>query len=101
MVKKNLPVIIDDEAKKALKEACNYIKKNSPLNAEKVKNAILASIKILPINPQTHNPDKFCTQNDGSFRAYEIYSLRITYHVSQKEIRVIRIRHTKMNPIQY
>ena len=70
-------------------------------NAEKVKAKILASIKELVKNPERHGPDKYRLNNNGSFRAYEIYKYRITYHVSGDEIHVIRIRHTKMNPLEY
>jgi plasmid stabilization system protein ParE len=101
MVNKKPKVVIDDEAKKSLREACQYIKKDSVQNAEKVKAKILASIKELIKNPQRHSPDKYRLKNDGSYRAYEIYKYRITYHVSSGEIRVIRIRHTKMNPLEY
>ena len=101
MVNKKLKVVIDDEAKKSLREAIQYIKKDSVQNAEKVKSNILDSIKELITNPIRHNPDKYRLNNDGSYRAYEIYSYRITYHVPADEIRVIRIRHTKMNPLEY
>lgn len=36
--------------------------------------------------------------NDGSFRAFEIYHHRISYRLLKNEVRIIRIRHTKMNP---
>ena len=101
MVNKKLKVVIDHEAKKSLREAFEYIKKDSLQNAGKVKSNILDSIKELITNPNRHNPDKYRLNNDGSYRAYEIYSYRITYHVSADEIRVIRIRHTKMNPLEY
>ena len=101
MVNKKLKVVINDEAKKSLREAFQYIKKDSVQNAEKVKSNILDSIKELITNPNRHNPDKYRLNNDGSCRAYEIYSYRITYQVSADEIRVIRIRHTKMNPLEY
>ena len=95
-------ILIDDEAKKSLHEAYLYIKKDSLQNAEKVKSKILATIRELAKNPFHHNPDKFRLKNeDGSYRAYEVYKYRITYHVADEEIGVIRIRHTKMNPLEY
>lgn len=101
MVSKKPKVVIDDEAKKSLREAYQYIRKDSLQNAEKVKAKILASIRELPKNPERHNPDKYRLKNDGSYRAYEIYKYRITYYVAASEIRVIRIQHTKMNPLKY
>lgn len=79
-----------------------YIRKDSLQNAEKVRIKILASIKELAKKPGHHDPDKYRIKNvGGSYRAYEIYKYRITYHESATEIRIIRIRHTKMNPLLY
>lgn len=96
-----MKIIIDNEAKRSLREAYNYIKKDSLQNAEKVKSKMLASINELIQNPVKYAPDKYRFDNDTSYRAYEIYKYRITYHISPEEIRVIRIRHTKMNPLEY
>jgi addiction module RelE/StbE family toxin len=101
MVNPSLKVIIDNEAKKQLREAYEYIKKDSFQNAEKVSSTIITTIRELAKNPEQHPPDKYRLNNDGSFRAYEIYKYRITYHVSKDQILVIRIRHTKMNPKLY
>ena len=101
MVSTKRRVTIDREAKKSLRDAYVYIRKDSLQNADKVRGMILASIKKLIKNPEQHNSDKFRIGNDGSYRAYEIYKYRITYHISSTEIRVIRIRHTKMNPLEY
>ena len=101
MVNKKLKVVFDNESKKSLREALQYIQKDSEQNAEKVKSKILTSIKELITNPKRYNTDKYKLNNDGSYRAYEIYKYRITYHVSDDEIRIIRIRHTKMNPLEY
>jgi plasmid stabilization system protein ParE len=100
-VSTNRIVTIDKEAKRFLREMYNYIRKDSLQNAEMLREKLLASIKELIKNPERHNPDKYRIGNDGSYRAYEIYKYRITYHISSTEIRVIRIRHTKMNPLEY
>jgi plasmid stabilization system protein ParE len=94
-------ILIDNEAKESLNEAYNFIKKDSLQNAENVKDKILASIKDLLKNPEKHPRDKYRFNNDKSYPAYEIYNYRISYHVSTEEIRIIRIRHTKMNPQEY
>lgn len=101
MVKGKFKIIIDNEAKHALRKAYNYIKRDSLQNAEKVKNKMRASINDLIKNPEKYAPDKYRFDNDTSYRAFEIYKYRITYHISPEEIRIIRIRHTKMNPLEY
>jgi plasmid stabilization system protein ParE len=102
MVSKKLRVVIDDQAKKSLREVYSYIKKDSLKNAEKVRAKILATLKDLSKNPHRHKPDSYRIKNeDGLYRAYEVYKYRITYYISAEEIRIIRIRHTKMNPLRY
>jgi plasmid stabilization system protein ParE len=102
MVNSMRKVVIDPEAKKSLREAYLYIRKDSLQNAEKVRHKIIATIKSLPKNPERHNQDKYRMKNeDGCYRAFEVYKYRITYHISAEEIRIIRIRHTKMNPLEY
>src|SRR5258708_3698287 len=103
MVKANLKIIIDNEAKQSIRILYNYIKKDSLQNAEKIRSKILVSISQLKKNPEKYPPDKYRFDNDTSYRAYEIYRYRITYHISLslEEIRIIRIRHSKMNPLEY
>jgi plasmid stabilization system protein ParE len=67
----------------------------------RVRKTILESIKELIKNPEKYPSDKYRLDKNVSYRAFEIYSYRITYYVASDEIRIIRIRHTKMNPLIY
>jgi plasmid stabilization system protein ParE len=90
--------------KRALKQfdqAIEYIEEDSPKNADKVKKDILSRVSKLADHPQSHHSDKYKIHNDGSFRAFEIHHYRISYRYIRKEIRIIRVRHTKMNPLEY
>lgn len=84
-----------------LEKAYRYILLDSNQNAEKVRADILASTRRLAANPEMYPPDKYRKNNDGSFRAYEIYRYRIAYRITEKEIIITRIRHTSMEPKQY
>ena len=84
-----------------LDEAIEYIKTDSPANSEKVRKEILLKISELIKHPKLYNPDKYKINNDGSFRAFELYRYRISYRYIENEIRILRIRHTKMNPLKY
>ena len=86
---------------KQLESLLDYISQDSEANALKVETAILFEITRLVKNPEIYHPDKYKINNDGSFRAFEIYSYRIAYRIREEEIRIIRIRHTKMNPLTY
>jgi plasmid stabilization system protein ParE len=94
-------VVIENAAKISLKKAYQYIRKQSYQNAENVRAKILASIVELAVNPAHHPPDKYCIDNNGSYRAYEVFKYRITYHFDDTTIIVLRIKHTKMNPETY
>lgn len=89
------------KAIKQLDQVIEYIRKDSPLNAEKVQRNIILAIDALLIHPERYPPDKFKKANDDSFRAFELYHYRISYRYKNSEIRIIRITHTKMNPLGY
>jgi plasmid stabilization system protein ParE len=98
MVKK---VIWSHAAMQQLAKAYEYILRDSYQNAQKVKTDILASTKTLSSYPEIYPLDKYRTNNDGSFRAYEIHRYRIAYRVTEKEIIITRVRHTSMDPLPY
>lgn len=81
--------------------AITYIQNNSPANTEKFTSDILHKIDGCLTYPEKYSPDKFKTNNDGSFRAFELYRYRISNMHKNNEIRIILVRHTKMNPLNY
>lgn len=102
MVKRKLSVVWDEEARLNFKQAIGYVKKNSPQNAEKLRREILASTKRLGEEPFIlHAQDKDRLNNDGSYRAYEIYKFRISYFAGAETIRIVRFRHTSQEPKAY
>ncbi|MEO6637862.1 MAG: type II toxin-antitoxin system RelE/ParE family toxin [Ginsengibacter sp.] len=100
MVKES-KVVIDEEAKKSIREAYNYIKVDSLQNAKKVMAKILAGIKDLEKTPNGMVPINIEMKMMDLSGLLKIYKYRITYYISDKEIRIIRFRHTKMNPLEY
>ena len=88
-------------ALKQFDDAIEHIESETPAGAEKVRTDILLRIDSLALNPGKYNPDKYKSGNDGSFRAFELHHYRVSYRHIKNEIRIIRIRHTKKNPIQY
>ena len=98
MVKK---VLWSIEAKKQLKDAYEYIREDSLQNAIKVRKEIVESVRNLPQHPEKYNPDKYKYSNDGSYRAFERHRYRISYRVLENEIRILRIRHTSMESLEY
>ena len=102
MVEKNLPVVAwGMRAYASLQKTYYKIAEDSPKNAEKVRDGILKITRSLPQNPEKYPLDKFKKNNKGNYRAFEKYSYRIAYRHSDKEIKVIRIRHVKQEPKGY
>jgi plasmid stabilization system protein ParE len=101
MVKAAVRVVWDEEARHQLRLIYEYIKLDSPRSAKKVRDDIVGIARKLASHPESHPADKYKTNNDGSFRAFEKHRYRVSYRIKEKEIRVLRIRHTKMTPLEY
>ena len=86
---------------KQFDDAIAFIENDSVSNAEKFKRDILNEIDYLLKYPENYSPDNYKTNNDNSFRAFELHHYRISYRYVKDEVRIIRIRHTKMNPLDY
>ncbi len=94
-------VFIENQARNQLQRIYNFIKRDSVKNAERIRGEIITSIKELVNNPEQYPFDRFRKNNDGSYRAFEMYKYRITYYISEEKIIVIRIRHTKRDSSEY
>jgi plasmid stabilization system protein ParE len=91
----------DKPALQQFNAAIKYIADDSLQNAEKVKLNVLQKITRLIIHATVYPPDKYKKNNNRDFRAFEIHRYRISYYVSETEIRILRLRHTSMEPKEY
>jgi plasmid stabilization system protein ParE len=96
-----LEVAWDTLAYAALQRAYNHIKKDSLVSAERVRSEILKAINKLPEHPEKHPRDKFKKSNDGNYRAFEKYSYRVSYKLTEQQIIILRVRHVKQEPLEY
>ena len=98
-----MPILLkwNKSAFKQFDDAVAYIEKDSTVNGEKFRTDILFKIDLLLKHPERYAPDKYKSKNDGSFRAFELHHYRISYRYIKDEVRILRIRHTKMNPKNY
>jgi plasmid stabilization system protein ParE len=102
MVKKPVPIVQwDKQAYVAFQKIFEYIKQDSPANADKVRFEILRITHSLPEHPEKYPPDKLKKENPGNYRAFEKYSYRIAYKHTDQEIRILRISHVKQEPKTY
>jgi addiction module RelE/StbE family toxin len=101
MVKKVYEVVWSDLAKQQLKEIYFFIKKDSPQAANLVRDKILESTKVLSIGSVIYEADSLKSNNQGNYRAYTIYSYRITYKIEKSSVLILRVRHTSREPLEY
>jgi addiction module RelE/StbE family toxin len=84
-----------------LKKAFEYIGRDSLEAARKVTKDILDTTETLGENPKKFPADKYKTHNDGSFRAFEVHNYRVAYQIAKNEIRILRVRHVRMEPLEF
>jgi len=94
-------VVWSRRAKTELQKAFDYIKQDSFQNAEKVVVEIIDATISLPLHPLKYNPDKYKKNNNGDWRSFELHKYRITYRITQDQIRIVRLRHTSRTPLDY
>jgi addiction module RelE/StbE family toxin len=96
-------IVWDNNALTDFKDILNYLSKRSEHAPKIIKNAILDRLEIIKTNPLICESDKLRSKPNDSFRAFIVYSYRITYQIKTeiKEIRIIRVRHTSREPLGY
>jgi plasmid stabilization system protein ParE len=101
MVDKKIKVVWTKRSQNQMKDAFDYIGKDSHQNAVKVLEDIVSAVNKATKNPEFYNPDKYKKNNDGSYRSFEKHRYRIAYRFTGNTIRVLRVRHTSMEPKEY
>lgn len=93
----------DRHALDQLKEILEHLSKQSDQAPKIVKTAILARLNAIKANPLITEPDKLKDPRANQFRAFIVFSYRLTYQVKveNKEIHILRIRHTSREPLGY
>jgi plasmid stabilization system protein ParE len=101
MAVKEYNVVWTKKSQQHMKLAFDYISKDSVQNAIKVLEDLALAVKKAAPNPEGYPIDKYKKNNDGSYRAFEKHHYRIAYRYSNNIIRVVRVRHTSMEPKEY
>lgn len=102
MVKNEQPIVNwNKRASHRFRKIYDEIIQESYTNAEKVRGGIVEIVDQLPSHPEKYPPDKYKKDNPGNYRAFEKYSYRVAYKHTDKEIRILRIRHVRQGPKEY
>ncbi len=102
MVKnKRYKIIWDNQALHQLQQYFEYVYKQNPSAPEVIKNRLLNKLKVIKTNPFICEDDKFKNNNAGLYKAFIVYSYRVTYKIHEDKIHIIRVRHTSKEPLIY
>jgi mRNA-degrading endonuclease RelE of RelBE toxin-antitoxin system len=99
--KSMLPIIWDKEAKKQLKEAYDKLLEDTFKGAVTVRDGKLDAVEQIPEQPHKYPTDKFKNNNAGNYRAFELHNYRIAYKITDENTQILRIRHTKREPLNH
>lgn len=96
-------VIWDKKALEHFIEILDYLSKHSSQAPKIVKKGILERLEVIKGNPLLTELDKLKDPANKNFRAFIVYSYRVTYQINtdSKEIRILRIRHCSREPLGY
>ena len=104
MVKaKSYKIIWDRKALDHFKDILEFLSQQNSQAPIIVKNGVLSRLDDIKKNALIFEIDKLKDSPNKEFRAFVIYSYRITYQINttSKEIRILRIRHTSREPLGY
>lgn len=96
-------IVWDRKALDHFKDILEYLEKQSKQAPKIVKAAIIARLELIKTNPLITELDKLKDSPNKEFRAFVVFSYRVTYQIKSdtKEIRVLRVRHTSREPLGY
>ncbi len=67
----------------------------------KVIDEIYESVSILSEHPEIYELDELRENNDGSVRAFEKHTYRISYQVTETTVYIIQVRYARKEPLLY
>jgi addiction module RelE/StbE family toxin len=102
MVKrKTYRIIWDEDALYQLQEYLAYVHRQSPSAPGIIRDRLLEKLDTISTNPFICEDDRLKENNNGMYKAFIVYSYRITYKITDASVNVIRVRHTSKEPLEY
>jgi plasmid stabilization system protein ParE len=95
---KQYPVKVSYQAKSSLKEIVSYIKKDSPMAANRVRKELINILKSLKNPPERYPKEKLLKERNKNYRSAIKWNYKIVYLFSGNQVEVLDIIHTSRNP---
>ena len=94
-------LIWDAAALDQLEDYLEEVSKQSKSAPKIIRDRIMNRLKGIKEAPYICSLDRFKINNDGTYRAFTVYSYRVTYSIKKNQINIIRIRHTSKEPLEH
>jgi plasmid stabilization system protein ParE len=96
-------IVWDRDALNHFSDILTYLKSKSEDAPDIVRDAILDRVNQIGSNPLLFEVDRLKTPRDDDYRAFVVFSYRVTYQIHQEsnQVRILRIRHTSREPLGY
>ncbi len=91
---KRRSVVWTEKASESLDFFCEYIGKDSPSAAKRVKREIILTAKQLTVNPEVYQFDEIFADPVKNIRRFFRWSYKVVYQVNEKEVVILDVFHT-------
>ena len=91
---KKRSIVWTEKASESLDAFCEYIKKDSPSAAKRVKREIILSTKQLGTNPEVYQLDEIFAGSNQNIRRFFRWSYKVVYQIYEKEVVILDVFHT-------
>lgn len=91
---KSYRVVWDNEAIKSLREISDYIKKDSPTAARRVRKTLLKLGEGLQRMPERFSVEQYFDKTGIEYRSVSKWSYKIIYRVLDDKVKILRVVHT-------
>ena len=97
---KKRSIVWTEKASESLDAFCEYIKKDSPSAAKRVKREIILSAKQLGTNPEVYQLDEVFAGSNQNIRRFFRWGYKVVYQIYEKEVVILDVFHTKVQAHQ-
>ena len=67
----------------------------------KIITEVYDSVSILSTNPEIYKLDFLKSNNKGNIRAFQKHSYRISYLIEKEIVYILRVKHSRKEPLEY
>ena len=92
-IRRRFKVVWDKDAVSDLEDICQFIEKDSPAAAKKVKQTLIKLAGTLKYFPERHSFEP-SLRDEGNYHFISRWHFKIIYKVAEKEVIIIAIFHT-------